>query len=126
MSLKASRISAGVFIAGVCVAALAALSRYPGRGAAYLGFSIVFNGLLFAGFRKKRLFFDTFLGIFLWLGFWFKLSAMLILRKPGSKPPLWRVTVVGAQGEPDITTEDKLLDVALRRVSSELSKRMKS
>lgn len=80
MRLKASKILAWVFWLSVGLGALAALSKYPGRGSVYLLFSIVFNGLLLAGFRKKRLFFDTFIGLFFWLGFWFKSTAVFLLR----------------------------------------------
>jgi hypothetical protein len=52
----------------------AAGSRYPGEWVVYLAFTITANGLLLAGFRKRALYFDTFIGVFLWLGFWLKLS----------------------------------------------------
>ncbi|WP_459950491.1 hypothetical protein [Denitratisoma sp. agr-D3] len=42
-------------------------------------FSIAANGLLFAGFRRRALYFDTFIGVFLWLGFWLKLSLRLVI-----------------------------------------------
>jgi len=71
---------AWVFGSGVVFLTLLALPKYPGHAYMFLIFSGVFNGLLFAGFRKKALFFDTFIGIFLWLGFWFKFSATLLLR----------------------------------------------
>ena len=48
--------------------------RYAGHWSAYLLFTLIANGLLFNGFRKKAIYFDTFIGIFLWLGFWLKLS----------------------------------------------------
>ena len=32
------------------------------------------NGLLYLGFRKKALFFDAFIGVFFWLGFWLKVT----------------------------------------------------
>ena len=41
---------------------------------AYLLFTILANALLLNGLRKQALFFDTFIGVFLWLGFWLKFS----------------------------------------------------
>lgn len=40
----------------------------------YLLFTLLANALLLNGFRRQALFFDTFIGIFLWLGFWLKFS----------------------------------------------------
>lgn len=48
--------------------------KYPGQGFTYILFTIVSNLLLYFGFRKNAIFFDTFLGIFFWLGFWLKLT----------------------------------------------------
>ncbi len=50
------------------------LQYYPGNNFLYLFFSISFNTLFFIGFRKNKIFFDTFIGSFLWLGFWIKFS----------------------------------------------------
>lgn len=64
-----------VFLAAL-IAALAyvAGSRYAGNWLVYSLFTLVANGLLLNGFHKKAIYFDTFIGIFLWLGFWLKLS----------------------------------------------------
>jgi len=51
-----------------------AFLEYSGQGFVYILFTIVSNALLCFGFRKKAIFFDTFVGIFLWLGFWLKSS----------------------------------------------------
>lgn len=51
-----------------------ALINYEGKKIVYFLFSIILNLLLFMGFRKKKVFFDTFVGIFFWLGFWLKFS----------------------------------------------------
>ncbi|QID16995.1 hypothetical protein G3580_04665 [Nitrogeniibacter mangrovi] len=61
-----------------CLYFLAA-PHYPGRWLEYLAFSVAANGLLFAGFRRRALYFDAFIGIFLWLGFWLKMSLRLVL-----------------------------------------------
>ena len=48
---------------------IAGLSQYAGDLYIYLLFSVVSNALLYFGFRKNAIFFDTFIGIFCWLGF---------------------------------------------------------
>ena len=53
------------------------LAVYPGSSWVYLSFSAAFNSLLLVGFMKRRIFFETFMGIFFWLGFWFKFSVTL-------------------------------------------------
>lgn len=60
----------------LCVAAffVFALREYPGNWTHYFFFTVVFNTLLFFGFRKRAIFFDAFIGTFLWLGFWLKLT----------------------------------------------------
>jgi len=51
-----------------------AITEYKGAPYVYLVFSIASNGLIYFGFRKNAIFFDTFISLFLWLGFWLKLS----------------------------------------------------
>ena len=63
-----------VFLGAVTLLALLVLSRYPGHGYVYVGFTIIANLLFCFGFRKNAIFFDTFIGIFFWLGFWLKLT----------------------------------------------------
>lgn len=65
---------AGVFVATTAILAVLAASSYKGNLGVYLLFTLVANALLANGFRRHALFFDTFIGIFLWLGFWLKLS----------------------------------------------------
>lgn len=48
--------------------------KYPGQGYIYVLFTIASNALLYYGFRRNAIFFDTFIGVFFWLGFWLKLS----------------------------------------------------
>lgn len=50
------------------------LIQYPGKGYIYLLFTLILNALLVFGFRKDRIFFDTFIGLFFWLGYWLKFS----------------------------------------------------
>lgn len=51
-----------------------AIREYPGQAYVYILFTIVLNALLLFGLRKKRIFFDTFIGLFFWLGYWLKFS----------------------------------------------------
>tara|TARA_R110002050_G_scaffold57423_3_gene128996 strand:+ start:135485 stop:136897 length:1413 start_codon:yes stop_codon:yes gene_type:complete len=50
------------------------ITKYSGNGYVYILFTITSNALLYLGFRKNAIFFDTFIGLFLWLGFWLKLT----------------------------------------------------
>lgn len=63
--------------------------RYPGDWGAYLAFSVAANAFLLAGFRRRALFFDTFVGVFLWLGFWLKLSIRVAVLP-------WGLSLLGA------------------------------
>lgn len=47
-------------------------TKYSGNIAVYLGFSIIINGYLALAFSQKKIFFDSFMSTFLWLGFWLK------------------------------------------------------
>lgn len=57
----------------VCLS-LYTLTKYSGNGYIYVLFTIISNILLYFGFRKNAIFFDTFIGVFFWLGFWLKLT----------------------------------------------------
>ncbi|MEN6318164.1 MAG: hypothetical protein ABFD82_05365 [Syntrophaceae bacterium] len=74
MTYKVSHITLGIFCLGVCVLSFFALTNYPGHAVIYAVFTIVLNVLLILGFTRKKIFFDTFIGIFFWLGFWLKLT----------------------------------------------------
>jgi hypothetical protein len=54
-----------------------AFFNYKGSKFVYLIFSIISNYLIYFSFRKKSIFFETFFGILLWLGFWFKFSIII-------------------------------------------------
>ena len=62
------------FLLMVCGLGGAALFRYPGSWLTYLLFTLFSQALLLNGFRRRAIFFDTFIGILLWLGFWFSFS----------------------------------------------------
>ena len=68
-----------LFIATIIGFAFLAGSNYSGSLPVYLLFTLVGNALLFNGLRRRALFFDTFIGIFLWLGFWLKFSVRTAL-----------------------------------------------
>ncbi len=49
-------------------------SLVPGNSFLYFTFAFVVNLYLFLGFSKKKIFFDSFLSVFFWLGFWLKIT----------------------------------------------------
>lgn len=55
-----------------------AITKYVGVFYIFIWFTITSTTLLFYGFRKNAIFFDTFIGIFLWLGFWLKTTVRII------------------------------------------------
>jgi len=63
-----------VFCALISVLSSLALLKYAGFGPIYVLFAILSNALLYFGFRRNAIFFDTFIGILFWLGFWLKLT----------------------------------------------------
>jgi hypothetical protein len=68
-----------LFVAAIIGIALLAGSNFSGSLQVYLLFTLIGNALLFNGLRRRALFFDTFIGIFLWLGFWLKFSVRTAL-----------------------------------------------
>lgn len=67
-----------LFWAAILLLYVISATKYTGQGHVYLIFSIISNLLLYFGFRKNAIFFDTFIGIFFWLGFWLKCAIRLI------------------------------------------------
>lgn len=63
-----------IFYAVILIMSFLAFLKYPGQGLIYVVFTITSTALLYFGFRKNAIFFDTFIGIFFWLGFWLKLT----------------------------------------------------
>lgn len=74
MKFKTIHILLCIFFLVVAVMAFFALIMYPGHKITYIAFTAVLNTLLILGFTKGRIYFDTFIGIFFWLGFWVKYS----------------------------------------------------
>jgi hypothetical protein len=56
------------------ILAVFALAKYPGQALVSVLFTLTATALLYFGFRRDAIFFDAFIGVFLWLGFWLKLS----------------------------------------------------
>ncbi len=52
--------------------------EYQGKIYIYILFSLISNYLLLFAFRKEKFFFETFLSILLWLGFWFKFTMTIV------------------------------------------------
>jgi len=71
---KFSKAALLLFWSIVITLFIMASSKYVGQWYVYLLFTIASNLLLYFGFRSKAIFFDTFIGIFFWLGFWLKLT----------------------------------------------------
>ncbi len=51
--------------------------NYNGNKLNYISFSLISFYLIYFSFRKDSNFFETFFGIFLWLGFWFKFTMII-------------------------------------------------
>ena len=70
---KASKAALIIFWGAVLVLAAIGLGKYTGQGYVFALFTVASNTLLYYGFRKNAIFFDTFIGLFTWLGFWLSL-----------------------------------------------------
>ncbi len=75
------RLILSAFTVAIVALSVVVYPKYPGQGYVYLLFTIVCNALLFLGFRRRAIFFDAFIGVFFWLGFWLKLSVRVALAK---------------------------------------------
>lgn len=75
--MNLNKTIAFLFLLPVTVLGIKTAQLYSGNIFYYIGFSVSFTLLLLRGFSKGKSFFDTFIGIFLWLGFWFKYSVRI-------------------------------------------------
>ena len=66
-----------LFIIFITFLFYAGLVNYSGNWIIYSSFSLVSNFLFFFGFRKNSIFFETFMCLLLWLGFWFKFTCTI-------------------------------------------------
>ena len=69
-----------LIVLGVFVLFLVSAFKYSGNVFYYVVFSVVSNALLYFSFRERAIFFDTFIGLIFWLGFWFKLSFAIVFQ----------------------------------------------
>jgi len=97
MKFKISYLTTGVFCLIVAVLSYYTLVNYPGRVVIYIIFTIVINSLFVIGFTKNRIFFDTFIGIFLWLGFWLKLSVRIAFLNGEFQEPIGMFNKTGVE-----------------------------
>ena len=67
-----------VIATAILLLATIALPRYPGQASVYIMFTVISNALLYVGFSKNAIFFDAFIGVFFWLGFWLKLTLRVV------------------------------------------------
>lgn len=67
-----------VISTAILLLAIIALPRYSGQVSVYILFTVISNALLYVGFSKNAIFFDAFIGVFFWLGFWLKLTLRVI------------------------------------------------
>ncbi|MDZ4017812.1 hypothetical protein [Pseudomonas sichuanensis] len=63
-----------VVFAAIAILAVCAISQYPGSAWVYLLFTGLSTAVLFFGFGRGAIFFDAFIGVLLWIGFWLKFS----------------------------------------------------
>jgi len=62
-------VLAGISLIGAC-----ALAEYQGSAWVYLLFTVLSTAVLYFGFGRGAIFFDSFIGVLLWIGFWLKFS----------------------------------------------------
>ena len=70
-----------IFLCFICYLFFSGLAHYKGNFFIYVMFSILSNYLLFFSFRKNAFFFESFFGLFIWLGFWFKFVCVISFRE---------------------------------------------
>ncbi|MEW9902630.1 hypothetical protein [Pseudomonas putida] len=63
-----------VVFAAIAILVVCALSQYQGSAWVYLLFTALSTAVLFFGFGRGAIFFDAFIGVLLWIGFWLKFS----------------------------------------------------
>ena len=72
------QMSRGLLFLSMFILSGFALKEYQGQSHIYIFFSFASYLLIYFGFRENALFFDGFIGIFLWLGFWLKATVRII------------------------------------------------
>lgn len=69
------------FVTAISLVTLTALPLHPGKSSIYILFTVISNTMLYMAFNKKAIFFDAFIGVFFWLGFWLKFTIEIIYSK---------------------------------------------
>jgi hypothetical protein len=69
-----TRVAWLLFFAGTAILAVLAGAEYAGSTWVYLLFTVLSTAVLFFGFGRGAIFFDAFIGVLLWIGFWLKFS----------------------------------------------------
>lgn len=69
-----------LIVVSISLLFMACAFKYPGNLFYYVLFSAIANLVLYFSFRRSAIFFDTFIGLFFWLGFWFKLTFGLVFQ----------------------------------------------
>ena len=96
MNVKVSNVFSGIFYFALFFLSFFALINYPGNAVVYIVFTIALNALLILGFTKDKIFFDTFIGIFFWLGYWLKLSVRVAFMGGEFQEPVGNFNGTGA------------------------------
>lgn len=63
-----------IVFAGITFVGAFALAEYQGASWVYILFTALSTTVLFFGFGRGAIFFDSFIGVLLWVGFWLKFS----------------------------------------------------
>ena len=83
------------FFIFIAVVSINTTNYYPGTSYIYYIFTVSSNLLLYCAFRKDAIFFDKFIAILLWLGFWFKATIHILYKESNFGEGLQSITVTG-------------------------------
>jgi len=120
MTFNISHLVLGVFCLAVCVLSFFTVVNYPGYAIVYAIFTLALNALFIFGFTKDRIFFDTFIGIFFWLGFWLKFSVRMAFMDGKFQEPVGNFNGTAAAFDSALlVTSCGIHSVADRKVCSE-------
>lgn len=86
-----------ILFVGMTILAWLTMKEYPGQDYIYILFTFISYLLLHFGFREKALFFDSFIGVFFWLGFWLKASVRIAFFNGVSSVPVGHFSGTGAE-----------------------------
>lgn len=79
-------LAGGVLLTAWATLFISGLRQYPGSSGHYVVFSVAFLAMLASGIYKRTTYAYLFLVVFLWLGFWLKLTAHQIFVYPFGEP----------------------------------------